>query len=531
MSTSEPGPDNGGILLEEGQRFSSSVLWRLMKSYYADMGPRAWLTGEVPHYITCNTYIAQSYAEVVLAYLHELARTNKLVRDEPVYIIELASGVGAFASYFLHKFGELHQESSLRDVVVRYIMTDFTPNNLEAVSEHPHLRVFADKGLLGFGKFDIDTDEAIVLRGGHLLGANSCKNPVIVLGNYAYDTFRQDIFRVEKGKLHEVLVTTRVPGESFTLSDLRTRYTQREIDESRYYDDALCNEMIAHYRANLVDTTFTIPYYGLQATMRLFALAGGRGMVLASDKGFTHFDELFQRHQQSLAFHGSFSMMVNFHALGEYFHRRGGVYESTSQRVLSLKTAMYLLGGSPDDFIDTRSAFRSRIEALGPGEYFALQQRERPHEKTLAQILRLLKLSGYDPGLLYNCAAAIREQCGGAPEWVVSELRHAIDRAWSNFYMSSQNLPFELGRIYLALGRPMEAARFTQLSIDWFGEIHPAYLNLGLAYYNAENPQLALRAFHRAKELKPESPIASEWIARIEAEQERGIVTPTVAAT
>ena len=103
MSTDEPAapPANANenwIILEENQRFSKSVLWTLMKTYYNDMGPKAWLTGEVPHYATCNTYIAQCYAEVVMAYLRELARTGQLVRTEPVHVIELGAGVGAFAS-------------------------------------------------------------------------------------------------------------------------------------------------------------------------------------------------------------------------------------------------------------------------------------------------------------------------------------------------------------------------------------------------------------------------------------------------
>lgn len=538
MSTDEPvaaspNANENWITLEENQRFSQSVLWKLMKTYYNDMGPKAWLTGEVPHYATCNTYIAQCYAEVVIAYLRELERTGQLVRSEPVWVLELGAGVGAFASYFLRKFGEVHQESSLRDVEVRYVMTDFTPTNLNAVAEHPHLRVFAANGLLGFGKFDVDTDDAVELRNGTSLGANSCKNPVVVLGNYVFDTFRQDIFRAQSGKLHEVQVSSRAPAGSFGLAEVRTQYNNHPIDEAQYYEDPICNQILADYRALLVDTTFTMPHQGLQAMMRLLALSGGRGLLLTSDKGFGHVDELFQKEQQSMQLHGSFSMMVNFHALGKYFVQRGGVYATTSRRVMSLKTAMCILGGNEADFVDTVSTFRRRVDEMGPGEFFDYLQRERGVEKTIEQVLTLMKLSGYDPGVLNHYAGTIRDNCRTIPEWLTVELRLAIDRTWNNYYLSSQNLPFELGRIFLAMARPMEAARFFQIAIEFFGEMPAAYLNMGISYYTAENPQQALKCFERAKDLDPESGHPREWIARILAERERAssISRPTRIAT
>ncbi len=531
MSTEEPeAPSASWITLEQNQRFSSSVLWTLMKKYYNDMGLNAWLTGEVPYYETCNTHIAQCYADVVMAYLRELVRTGQLVRTEPVYIIELGSGVGAFAWYFLRRLGELQQESSLHDVEVRYVMTDFTPTNVNSVAEHPHLRWFAAKGVLGFGKFDVDTDDAIELRNGAFLRANSCKNPVVVLGNHVFDTFRQDIFCVQNGVLHEVQVTSRVPADSFSFAELRTQYNNHPIDESCYYEDRICNQILADYRALLVDTTFTIPRQGILALMRLFALSGGRGLLLSSDKGFSHVDELVQNEQQSMQLHGSFSMMVNFHALGKYCVQRGGVYATTSRRTMNLKTAMCIMGDGAGDFVDTVSAFRRHVDEMGPGELFEYLQRQRGTEPSIEQVLSLLKMSGYDPGVLYTYAATIRDTCRELPDWLANELRLAIDRTWSNYFLGPENLPFELGRIFLAMGRPMDGARFNQIAIELFGELPAAYLNMGICYYAAENSEQAILSFERAKELDPESGIPREWIARIQAERARAATRLTLSA-
>lgn len=517
-------------LLEQDQRFSRSVLWTIQKAYYNQKGPIAWYGGEIPYYATCNTYIAQTYAEVVMAYLRELARTGQLAAGEPVYIVELGAGMGAFAAYFLHKLGELKQESSLRHLDVRYVMTDFTPTNLKGWSEHPHLRPLVASGVLDFGKFDVDTDDTIQLVSGGALTAGGCKNPVVVLANYVLDSFRQDIFRVENGEIHEVRVSTRAPGSDPTdlgqaglLTKLQTQYSHEVVDETRYYQDPIWNELLAEYRSQLADTTFTIPVSGLVAIERLLALSGGRGMLLSSDKGFTHVDELHQRREQSMQLHtGCFSMMVNYHAIGRYFTRRGGAYAATSRRHMTLKTAMCLIGGESDDFVDTLSAFRCRIEDFGPGDFFDLLRAERTTEKSIEHVLGLLRLSGYDPRVLFDFAELVRSRCKGIPESLNVELRLAIDRVWSQYYATPQNLPFELGRIMLALGRPQEAARFNQIAIEWFGEVPAAYLNMGICYYYAEDPNEALRCFERAKQLNPDFGIPREWIARIHAERARG---------
>src|SRR5262249_31034569 len=147
------------------------------------------------------------------------------------------------------------------------------------------------------------------------LAAGTCANPVVVLANYAFDTFRQDIFRVEGGKVHEVGVTTGVPqsgpvdlGQPDLMGKLRTQYRQREIDETRYYEDPLYNQILADYRSLLAEASFTVPVAGLGALERLLALSGGRGLLLSSDKGFSHIDELYSRNPEAMQLHtGCFS--------------------------------------------------------------------------------------------------------------------------------------------------------------------------------------------------------------------------------
>ena len=59
-------------LLQGPTRFSQSLLWDLMRSFYERNGVDAWSKGIVPFFITCNAYIARCYARVVHGYLADL---------------------------------------------------------------------------------------------------------------------------------------------------------------------------------------------------------------------------------------------------------------------------------------------------------------------------------------------------------------------------------------------------------------------------------------------------------------------------
>lgn len=525
-----------GFLLEKDKRFSDSVLWSLQRNYYSQKGPSAWHSGEVPSYATCNTFIAQSYAHVVLSYLRDAKAAGTLDPQHPIYIVELAAGVGRFAYQFLNKFHQLLRESSLRKLDVRYVMTDFTSTNLKVWSAHPHLAPYVSEKLLDFGTFDVDVDKEVKLLSGGVLSAKTVKNPMTVIANYAFDTFRHDIFRVADGTLHEVMVTTRSPDDSPDLnridliSKLKVQYSERPIGDS-YYPDPALNKVLAYYKNKLAEVSITIPYGGMLGLKSLIDIAAGRLLLISSDKGFTHEDELYHPSQLSMQFHtGCFSMMVNYHAIGQYFIEQGGHYRATARRSMNLRTAACILGGDDLQFADTLSTIHERIQNFGPGEFFDFLQQQRQERKpvSIEHFLGLLRMSNWDPGVVWDYAAQLRTMAGGLPEGMQMELRLAMERAWQNYFPGPQNMPFEIARILMTMRRPVEALRYNQISLDWFGDNPAAYLNMGICYYYAENIEESLRCFKRVLELSPNFGLAREWMARIHAEIAQG-VAPIVA--
>jgi len=540
-TTSSAEQQNQGYLIEEKQRLSQSLLWGLQRQFYDQRGLSAWESGTVPSYVTSNPYIANSYARVVLAFLRDAlsagatgsAKGVKIDPEKPIYIVELAAGHGRFSFLFLKKLLSLLQASSLRHLQVRYVMTDFTENNLRGWSAQPLFKEYLDSGVLHFGLFDIEKDATITLwRNGQALGPltrEDIQNPLIVFANYIIDTLTQDLFRSEGGQLHEVLVTLRhsqpTPpdlDDPEIMSQFSLSYDQRPINPSAYYPEPFLNQLLVSYRERLSDTTIALPVGGLRGIFRLLELSEKRLLLISSDKGYTHEDELFFLTTQHIQFHGSLSMMVNYHAIGLALSepRLGGLTVSTEQRHISLKTAAFLVGGSEPDFRDTLLTFREHMDIFGPYDFYTLSSQIRQHSQnpSIEQILGLLRMSYYDPNVVLDYSKELLEQSPNASDSMKQELYLALTRCWENFYPLGRDLPFEVARILLAMRRPREAVQFNLHSLSLFGSHPVTYGNMGICHYHAEQPEEALRCFDRSLELSPNYGLPKAWRARVLAE-------------
>src|SRR5215217_5654324 len=181
--------DEKVLPLEENQRLSRSLLWRLQRNYFEQQGIDAWSSGAVPHHITSSPFIADAYARVVMGFLRDWSTLDCV---QPVHIVELGSGSGRFAYSFLKKFLNLHRNSILKAIPIRYVMTDFTTRNLEYWSTHPWLRPFIKEGSLDFARFDLESDVQFELLGsGEILSTATLSNPLIVISNYVFDSTPQ----------------------------------------------------------------------------------------------------------------------------------------------------------------------------------------------------------------------------------------------------------------------------------------------------------------------------------------------------
>ena len=98
-----------------------------------------------------------------------------------------------------------------------------------------------------------------------------------------------------------------------------------------------------------------------------------------------------------------------------------------------------------------------------------------------------------------------------------SVIADALSLAEAGFYPVNRDLPFQVGRLRMALGRPLEAARAFYESLRIFGERTSTLFNLALCLHALEQNELALKLLGRAMVLNPDDARFREWRDRIAA--------------
>lgn len=505
-------------------RLSQSGLWERQRQYYDEKGVAAWNTGTVPHYITNNPVIAAAYADLVAGHLQDLARAGQLDTEQPVHLVEMGGGAGRLAFLILRRLDSLRE---VLPVKVRYVLTDFTRTNLAHWREHPSFAPYLADGRLDLARFDVENDNVLELEnsGERLEGLG---NPVFFLANYLFDTLTQDCFSMRGGVLHEAL-----PEISYEEETANVSYTLQEASEAPYgrpdYD-----AILDQYRQRLGDTAFLFPVGPLRCLESLMAVAGGRVCLITADKSWSRWEDLVGMGEPSPVAHGaSFSMTVNFHAMGLFWESHGGHVFHTSPRDSMLQISCFCLGLPDSELAATRRAFEDRIDGFGPLDFYSLKVAitEAVGQKSLRLCLELLRLSGWDPEILFELAETLAAtKMEDLPTLQKRELFLALTRCWANYFPigETKDLPFEIARVLFRMEYFEPALAFYQESLRLFGPHKMTYHNMGLCHYYLRRLKQAQAAFASSLELEPSYGPAREWLVRLAPEIEESGTFPAI---
>ena len=219
---------------------------------------------------------------------------------------------------------------------------------------------YFDNGTLEAGIFDAVKDTTITLRSGKVLGPGSCKNPVCVVANYLFDTLYHDIFQVENGELKEGLVSTGSkrseepdPLDPEIIKRLFNKYQYNPVETSYYKeedgDEVHLERILKWYkdcfRDNSNGASIVFPIGALRALRKLCAFSDNKAIIISGDKGNNNPEQFVGLMDPHIAVHGSFSLMVNYHAVGAWFTSRGGFALHNPQEEASLKVGCFVLDG------------------------------------------------------------------------------------------------------------------------------------------------------------------------------------------
>ena len=402
-------PDGEWEILAADQRLSDSIIWDIQRQYFLKAGPAAWQENVVPHHISCNPIMAASYCDLIWAYLLDIQ--GELDQSQPIYMIELGAGSGRLTYHLLLRFFDRldnSPSSPLTDYQFLFVMTDFVPETLSFWQNHPHFQRWIETNRLDFAHFDALAPKPLFLNNQQTrIDRNRLSNPPVIIANYFFDSIPQDSFSIEAGEMAENRLSVMAGRSELDFSDpgvwahLELRFEGLPLAGPPYSNETY-NEILELYEANLPDTNLYFPNIGLDTVDFWYDLAGGKLLLLSSDRGYALPDSLIARPEPSPNLHGSFSLMVNYHAISLFVEWYGGVSFIPPHYQDNLQVVAFVFGEALVQLERFETTFQRAIVERGPNEMFVLYQLAEVNHHTLSlqAILNLLRISYWDAALL-----------------------------------------------------------------------------------------------------------------------------------
>ncbi len=451
-----------GFVLEHAVPLSRYRLWELQRAFYARQGLGAWGAGPVPHHIPCNPVIAAAYAEVIVAFLHDLDASGHLDRTQRFSVLELGSGSGRFGYLLLRRLRQLLAATSLRDLPVTVVLSDFDVAKLGQLAAHPALQ-----DDLAAGRLDLATVDAAApgevrtwLTGEVLEG-----RPIVVIANYVFDSLPADAYVLQAGAIHEGRLSLRadVPEVDFDDPDAlgRLRFAWEAATEAApSTGDPGTDAVLGRYAEALGDTVVVVPTAAIACLDRLATAAAAPVLALVADKGWAHRRELFGMGWPSIVPHGGcFSLMVDFDALAQVVRARGGTALVPTHRSQHLVVGAFVLGdleaaGTADRFVD-------RLAEGGPDDLYTARTGLGPvgDHLTLEQALSLLRTARFDTQVFFELHGVLRALAPAATGAAKADLAVAVRRVWDGWFPIGEavDVALCLGQVLADIGHHAEA--------------------------------------------------------------------------
>lgn len=523
--TVKPDTATRKIVIEKEKRFSQSSLWRIQRDYFDREGINAWVN-QVPFYITSNPFIAKSYARIVLAFLQDWVRLHPEARKNPFHILEIGTGSGRFSFYFVKTLHEMLKESDISDVEVIHVMSDFTRSNMRYWEPHHAIRPLVEQGLVDFALYDLDAERPITLihKKTHL-DRDTLTNPLIVFGNYIFDTCLNDMFALKEGKLFELYVNLAADERDMQgnwpseMEKLDVSYEARKVSDN-LYGDPVIDQILTEYRTHLKETIFMLPTGAFRALRYLKKIANNRLFMLSTDKGYSALHTQDGARQPPIYFHGSFfSAMVNFHAIGRFFENDGGdSFLQTPRR--GIKTSAFSSGFHLKDMPSTLLELRDRVEGFSPADYFALHRRMSDSfgECTLDIIASHLQLSEWDPHIFMKISSRIMKLAPESDRDTISFLSENMSKIAANYYDMPQTpcVLFEIAVFFHTIRNYEKALQYYEQAALFVKDKYSLLYNSGLCLHYLGRNEQAVERFREAVSLSETPEKAAEWVDWLE---------------
>lgn len=458
------------FVLGKQERMSQSVLWKVMNNAYESFGPKAWSAKKVPSYITSNPRYAQTCAHIALAFIRDNLREGApfpINPNAPLYLFDVGAGSGRFAYLFLKYFLPLVP----KNLRICYVMTDIAEQNIAFWKQHPRFQPFLLDGVLDFCRYDAAQEEpTLFLEMRQLtLFPDTWTNPAILIANYFFDTIWHDLFATRDGNLQEGLITVEYPGKENAPLDPDGITGMQYVMEFKaappadsYFPDNSLNEILKSYLP--YNMHFTIPTGAFHVLNFFKKLTNNKFFFLASDQGSGTLEQVKINPEKLLAFHRTFSVPVNYHAMKIWMENAGAAFWMEDRPEVIFVTVAGCPGVSSDRLPETAWAFQERLDSF-PTNYVNLSKNicDTIMAKSLPFLIAFLRLGQGDPIPIHLLFSDLRREIPMHPKlW--PQLKQILMEAWDHHFWVT---PDE-GKFVMNLGCLMFDMKFFKEALFFF---------------------------------------------------------------
>jgi hypothetical protein len=486
-------------LIEDKTRLSESIIWDLNKNYYKQQGTKAWSEGVVPHYITSNSTVGKTYAELIFSLLCDLEAAGKT--SETVYILELGAGHGRLCYHILtHLNKRIKGYQKLLPAYV-YVLSDIIEANLNFFKGHVQLQRFFENRTLDVTYFDCTESDQLKLEfQNKVIRKGDLSQPIVTIGNYIFDSIPFDLIRIKDKNASSAVTKVSSPHKNvhhhnIPNEDFEIEYFFEKM-EKPYYDNPVYNNIINEYLSAFDSTFLHFPKTALDCLIRIKGLSNSGIVLLTMDKGIQHLSLLDNKPKPEWITHGSISFTVNFHAFIRYFDliRGGAMFGRYANFHLEL--------GCLQDVQDLalphlKEAFRLHVDEFGPDDHYTLVNLAYTHSEqlTIADIITILRAANYDSTVFEKLVVFIKKQMGSVALMERERLRQTFRNVLENYFnIGVFDLAFEMGGLLYDLGYFSDAIDFFRNSENMYGKTEDSFFNIAISTYQ-------LKQDHRCREI------------------------------
>ncbi|MFT6333661.1 MAG: SAM-dependent MidA family methyltransferase [Saprospiraceae bacterium] len=498
--------------IESDQLFSQSKIWQLNRNFYQKKGPSAFSEEIVPHNLTSSSSVGKTYAELIFGFLKDLSSKGKTV--DPVYILELGAGHGRLAYHILVHLERLILRTNIDLPPYCYILSDIAEDNLSFFQCHPQFKPYYEKGVLDLSYFDAIEGQDLYLRySKRHIKPQELNQPIVAIANYFFDSIPNELFLVRNNEVSTCSISLsstdnpKKPDSETLIKNIEIKYKNAIVPVPEY-DNPLINQVLSEYKDQIKQSYLFFPVMSMWCIDNVKNLSKEGLFLLSLDKGYHQIHDLENKPLPDVVTHGSFSIWVNFHALGSFCEKQGGKSIFPSYSTFNLELGAFMFLEKSSSFTETIGAYETFVNDFGPDDFDTIKHLSYGNisKLTVKELIAHYRLSAYDSTYFIKMLPRLKQASNTITYNERTRISETIQNVWSMYFYIGEifDIAYAMGGLLYDLGYYNEALTYFDHSISLHGNKPDTYYNTALSYYQLRQDKMFFKTIEEGKKAFPE---------------------------